>query len=368
VKSGALFGVRVLDLGLLLPSPFATRVLADLGADVLCVHPPQGDPGRELLPGMWRHLQAGKGATNVDLKTPEGLARLLDLVAESDVVMEGFRPGVADRLGIGFAASAARRPGLVYCSISGYGQSGPRSAMPAHDANVEASAGVFTGMLAAGEPPMTPYLPLADLSASMFAVTSVLAALLQRAQADTPLPAVHLDISMEEATLAFGLPRWGRYLADGSPVLAEDLVAYSPGAGVFATADGRHVALAAIEDPFWAALCRAIGRHDLARAPHDTYTGRSADRARLRAELARVVVTQESKKLLALLDSAGVPATLVRTADEVVEDAHLQARKALRRTASGVEVAHPVMWNGERPTPTTSLNRATWLIEPAVAT
>ncbi|MEP7740172.1 CoA transferase [Nocardioides sp. 31GB23] len=344
-----LAGLRVVDFGLLLPSPFVSRLLADLGADVISVHPPSGDPGYQLLPGIAPHLHRGKRAVRLDLKTPGGLDTALGILATADIVLEGFRPGVADRLGIGFQAVSARRPGVVYCSISGYGQSGPKRTMPAHDANIEASGGVFAGSLAVGDTPPTPYLPVADLSASMFAALSIVSAILGGVRSSGEPESVLLDVSMEESVMQFALPRWGRCLTDAVEPVAEDLVAYSAGAGVFATSDGRHVAIAAIETPFWSALCHGIGRADLASAPYDTHAGRSAERAELRTLVAEAIAGRTAAALIDELEPLGVPITLVRTVAEVAADEHLRARGAILPAPEGLRVAHPVVWSGTRP-------------------
>lgn len=346
--SAPLAGYRVVDFGLLLPSPFTSRLLADLGADVISIHPPAGDPGYELLPGAAPHLHRGKRAIRLDLKDPDALATALDIVATADIVLEGFRPGVAGRLGIGFEAVSARRPGIVYCSISGYGQTGPKRVVPAHDVNIEASGGAFAGAIAIGEEPPTPYMPVADLSASMFAAFSVVSAVLGQVRGEVS-ESVLLDVSMEESLIQFALPRWGRYLTDGQEPVAEDLVAYSAGAGVFATADGRQVAIAAIETPFWTALCHGLGRSELAAAPYDTHAGRRAHRAELRERVAEAIAGRTATALIDELEPLGVPITLVRTVAEVAADDHLRARGAIVPAADGLRVTHPVVWSGTRP-------------------
>jgi crotonobetainyl-CoA:carnitine CoA-transferase CaiB-like acyl-CoA transferase len=348
MQSQPLSGKRVVDFGQLLPCPYVSRLLGDLGADVVAVQPPSGDPAASILPGLAPHLSRGKDVVRIDLKQDGGLDRALDLVATADVVLEGFRPGVAERLGIGFEAVSARRPGVVYCSISGYGQSGPRRTVPAHDSNIQAAAGAFAGAIAAGAAPTTPYLPVADLSASMFAAFSVVSALLAR-ERDPNAPAVHLDVSMEETMLALALPRWGQFLQTGTEPAAADLIAYSAGAGVFRTADGRHVAVAAIEDHFWAALCDGIGRPELAAAPYDSLAGRTEERSRLRGEVAVAVAATTSDTLMARLGELGVPVTLVRTASEVSRDEHLRERGAIEPAGAGIRVHHPVLWSGVRP-------------------
>lgn len=347
MESAPLAGLRVIDFGLLLPSPYASRLLADLGADVVCIHPPTGDPAHQLLPGLAPYLAKGKRSVRIDLKTPEGLDAALDFIASADVVLEGFRPGVADRLGIGFQAASRRNPTVIYCSISGYGQDGPSHSLPAHDGNIEASGGAFAGVLAVGETPPTPYLPVADLSASMFAALSVVAAVLSRTK-EPATEAVRLDVSMQESLLQFGLPRWGRYLLDGSEPVPEDLVAYSAGAGVFPTADGRHVALAAIEDHFWTALCHALDRPELAAPPFETHTGRTAHREHLRTSIGDAISQRPAHDLIAHLEPRGVPISLVRTVAEVAQDPHLLARGAIKSAEGGTHVPFPVTWSGQR--------------------
>lgn len=336
-------------MGLLLPGPFATRLLSDLGADVIKVEPPTGDPGTTLLPGLAPFLERGKRAVQIDLKAEGGRELVLDLIATADVVLEGFRPGVADRLGVGFAAASERRPGIIYCSISGYGQDGPMRETPAHDANIEAAAGGYAGAIAIGEEPTTPYMPIADLSASMFAALSITAAIAQRAAgAGMREESVHLDVSMQEALTYFAVPRWGRYLADGVPPQAGDLVAYSPGAGMFRTADGRHVALAAIEDDFWTNLCTGIGRPELAEEPYTSHEQRMAHRWFLRPEIATAITQQQSTGLIETLSARGVPITLAKTVSEVAEDPHLLERGALTREGDGLRLDFPVRQGGRQ--------------------
>ncbi len=159
MESAPLAGLRVIDFGLLLPSPYASRLLADLGADVVCIHPPTGDPAHQLLPGLAPYLAKGKRSVRIDLKTPEGLDAALDFIASADVVLEGFRPGVADRLGIGFQAASRRNPTVIYCSISGYGQDGPSHSLPAHDGNIEASGAPSPACSPWVRPPRRPTCP-----------------------------------------------------------------------------------------------------------------------------------------------------------------------------------------------------------------
>jgi CoA:oxalate CoA-transferase len=335
----------VVDLGLLLPGPFATRLLADLGADVIKVEPPHGDPGVDLLPGLAHFLERGKRSLRVDLKTRAGVGLVLDLIATADVVLEGFRPGVADRLGIGFAAASSARPGLVYCSISGYGQDGPDRDRPAHDVNAQASGGAVAGVLALGLEASTPHLPFGDLSASLMAALSITAALLARTPGSE---SVHLDVSMQEAVAYCSVPRWGRYLREGMPPQLGDLVAYAPGAGVFTTRDGRQLALAAMETPFWRRLCATLCLDHLGDPPFDTHEGRMRSATSLREEIVAALRRLSFSEATASLGSHGVPFSVVRTVDEVCDDDHLRARGAIRESSDGLVVDYPVSAGGQR--------------------
>ncbi|MEQ1505263.1 MAG: CoA transferase, partial [Myxococcota bacterium] len=173
-------GIVVVDLTWNLPGPYASLILASLGAEVIKVEPPRGDPARSM-PKLFATLNRGKRGVTVDLTTEAGKARLNALLAGADVVLEGFRPGVADRLGCGAAEVRARHPRIVYCSISTWGQTGPLRDLPGHDLNAQALSGVcHLGRDAAGHPHGLP-LPVADLSAAMSAVASITAALVGRA-------------------------------------------------------------------------------------------------------------------------------------------------------------------------------------------
>ncbi len=172
---GLLEGVRVLDLGIWRPAPYATQLLAELGAEVIKVEPPGGDPMR-TYPGLFAGLHADKRGLVLDLKVPGGRARALDLAAGADVVVEGFRPGVADRLGVGYDHVRAVNPAVVYCSVSGLGQDGPLASAPGHDLNYAA----WSAMLAPdGGAPAVPAIPVADLAGGMAAAFAVCAALVR---------------------------------------------------------------------------------------------------------------------------------------------------------------------------------------------
>jgi crotonobetainyl-CoA:carnitine CoA-transferase CaiB-like acyl-CoA transferase len=337
-----LAGVRVIDFCLYLPGPYCTRVLADLGAEVVKVEPLRGDPIRAFMPGAYEQLNRGKQAVALDLKDPEGLAAAHELVAGADVVLEGFRPGVAHRLGVGFETCAALRPGIVYASLSGYGQSGPDRDHPGHDIGYEASGGAFAAALAAGDALAAPPVAVGDLGGALFAATTISAHLVSRAREEAVTEAVHLDVALQEAVVHLSAPRWAAALRDGGEVRVEALANFAPGMGLFRTADDRWVALASVEDKFWAGLCAALGAPELAAAPYDEHVARMRARAALRDALTARIAERTLDELTAALRAHDVPLDAVRDADAVLADEHLRARGIFRAVDGGLHVDFPV--------------------------
>lgn len=349
LSAAPLAGIKVADFSLYLPGPYATRLLADLGAEVTKVEPPRGDPIREFLPGVYEFLNRGKRVLTLDLKQEVGVAEARELVGGSDVLLEAFRPGVAARLGFGFEASAALRPGLVYCSLSGYGQDGPERDRPGHDIGYEASGGAYAGVLAIGDPPAPPHVAIGDLGGALFAALSICAALVGRGGAGEEAEASRIDVSMQEAVVHLSATRWGRYLRDGVEPGIDDLASYAPGAGFFETADGHFVALASVEGKFWDGLCRALDRDDLAAPPYDTHAGRMQHRASLRDELAGAIALVPVEELERRLGAEDVPLDRVRTAGEVCADPHLLERGIVRALDDGLHLDFPGLLGGRRP-------------------
>lgn len=265
-----LLGLRVIDLSLFLPGPYLTLMLADHGAEVIKVEPPgEGDPTRHLGPRdggetvYFRNLNRGKKSVVVDLKNPQDREALLELCETADVFVESFRPGVVERLGVGYEQLRARNPRIVYCSISAFGQQGPNRDRPAHDLAVEGLSGVLSITLGQDGKPAIPGLPLADLLASLHGLAGVLMALLRREQTGK---GDYLDIAMHDSMLA-GTPNvLGPTLAENRQ--PEPRHERSTGGAAFyrlyETADGRHLALGGQEPKFVRALLGALGRLDLA--------------------------------------------------------------------------------------------------------
>ncbi|MEK6608452.1 MAG: CoA transferase [Myxococcota bacterium] len=252
-------GVRVLDLTRLIPGPLCTLVLRDLGADVVKIEEPAVGDYLRLLPGglsgRFTALNRGKRSVALDLKSPAGRDALLRMAERSQVVVETFRPGVLDRLGVGFAALRAKNRSIVLCSITGYGQDGPLRDRAGHDADYIATAGVLDQSGHVGGPPELPGVQVGDCAGALWGVIGVLAAL-RGGQAR------HVDVSMTEAAMSFVIPMLGEVLAMGrAPARGTDRLTGGVACyGVYATADG-HVAVGALEPKFWQAFCDVIGRH-----------------------------------------------------------------------------------------------------------
>ena len=261
-------GIRVLDLSRLLPGPFLTMILADLGADVVKVEDPRvGDymrqmgPGKQGLSGRFLAINRGKRSLALDLKAPAGRDAFLRMVDRADVVVETFRPDVLDRLGVGYAALRERNRGIVLCSISGYGKDGPYAQRAGHDLNYIGLAGVLAmGGEAAGRKPAMPGVQIADMAGgALWGATAVLGALVGRGRTGE---GAHLDISMTEGALALLAAEIGNHDCEGhSPTRGTEmlngrLACY----GVYQTADGKYLSVGALEPKFWIAFNVAIGR------------------------------------------------------------------------------------------------------------
>lgn len=259
-------GVRVLDLSSFLPGPLAGLLLADMGATVLKVEAPVGDAMRRIGPRddegeplFHGAVNAGKAVRHMDLKQTAIRAEFLELVAAHDVLIEGFRPGVMQRLGLDYPILRHVNAGLVYCAISGYGATGPAALVAGHDANYLAMSGVLHRNGKAGPEFYDP--PLADVSGSLFAVIAILGALRAR---DADGQGCAIDIGLADTPMPLQLFQVAGYGLDGTiPGRRETYL--NGGAAfyqVYETSDARHVALGAVEPKFWSAFCAAAGRPD----------------------------------------------------------------------------------------------------------
>jgi alpha-methylacyl-CoA racemase len=269
-KDGPLAGTRVLDLSRLLPGPYCSRILADFGADVIKVERPGGGDWSRYVPPLdpesgegllFRALNRGKKSLTLNLKAVEGRAILLQLAATADVFLESFRPGVMDRLGLGYEALVGANPRLVYCSLSGYGPDGPYRARAGHDLNYQGLSGLLDLTGPRGGPPSIVGAPVADLAGATWAAVGILLALVEREQTGQ---GQRVDSSLLGGALSFlSLPvarhLGGQPLVRGAGDLNGGLLCYN----IYETKDGGYVTLSALEPEFWAVFCQAVGRQDL---------------------------------------------------------------------------------------------------------
>jgi crotonobetainyl-CoA:carnitine CoA-transferase CaiB-like acyl-CoA transferase len=261
-------GIRVVDLSLFLPGPAMTQVMADHGAEVIKVESHGGEPNRRIGPERdgvsvyFANTHRGKQSLCLDLKQPAGVEALLRLAETADVFVESFRPGVVDRLGVGYAALAARAPHIVYVSISAFGQSGPYRDRPAHDLAVEAMSGILSVNRGWDDRPWAPAIACADMLVANMALSGVLMALLRR---QTTGKGDYLDVAMLDALMA-SLPNgYGLPMTTGEQPDARHERTWGGNAmyRVYKTADGKFVALGGAEIKFATNLLTALGRPDL---------------------------------------------------------------------------------------------------------
>ncbi|MDX6379421.1 MAG: alpha-methylacyl-CoA racemase, partial [Rubrobacteraceae bacterium] len=252
----------VLDFSTLLPGPLATLILAEAGARVVKIErPDRGDEMRSYAPKFGEDsvnfalLNRGKESLEIDLKTPEGRARLRPLIEQADVLVEQFRPGVMERLGLGYSDVSSINPGIVYCSISGYGQDGPKAGVAAHDLNYVAEAGLLSLVSDTNSAPVLPHALLADIGGGTYpAVMNILLGLLRRERTGE---GAYLDVSMSDNVFTFLYWTIGNGIAAGEwPKSGGELVTGgSPRYNLYHTSDGRYVAAAPLEERFWQNFC-----------------------------------------------------------------------------------------------------------------
>lgn len=326
-------GIRVLDFSTLLPGPLASLILAEAGAEVIKVERPGGEDMRRHAPFMgatsaaFALLNRGKSAIEIDLREAGAAAQLLALAPTVDIVLEQFRPGVMARLGLGYEQWREANARIIYCAITGYGQTGPLAQAAGHDLNYQARAGTL-GLCAGtdGMPGMPPTLTGDIAGGSWPAVANLLLALRRR---DLSGEGCFIDIAMAESLLTFlfwGLAAGqatGRWPRTGSELFTGG----SPRYRLYATADGRHLAVAPLEDRFWEAFCEAIALP----AP---YRDDRRDPAATIGAVAQRLAAHPAAHWQAIFDRADCCANVVHSVEEAVRDLHFRARDVFARGVS----------------------------------
>jgi len=330
--SGPLSGVRVLDLSRVLAGPFCTMLLGDLGAEVIKVERPGGgDDTREWGPpfaagesAYYLCVNRNKKSVALDLKSPKGIAAVRALSARSDVVLENFRVGVADKLGLGYEALAQGNPGLVYCSITGYGQTGPYRDLPGYDFILQAMSGLMSVTGEPGGEPMKLGVATVDLTAGMYAAVAILAALRSR---DATGQGQRIDLALMDSALSWLANVGGNYLVSGNvPGRFGNAHATIVPYQVFRSKDG-HLAVGIGNDGQYRTFCGIAGAPELSSDERfSTNPARVRNREALIPLLERVFARRPTAEWIELLWGEGIPAGPINTVDRALEDPNTVAR------------------------------------------
>ena len=340
--NGALEGITVLDLSQGAAGPTCAMSLGDLGARVLKVEPPGGEWGRGLGPPFVEGVAAAflgmnrnKRSIVIDLKKPGGSEVVLRLAEQCDVALESFRPGVADRLGIGHEAMAARNPRLIYAAISAFGQDGPWRDRPGVDGVAQAMGGLMSVTGTADGPPVKVGVPAADMAAGMYATQGILAALIARERTGS---GQRVDVSLLDSLLAYQVVPLSMYLASGQlPQRLGSAAPYAAPNEAYATQDGQ-VMVAAYSPKRWAALCTALGKPELAGDPRfDSNEKRVSARSELTNILEPLFSARTTAEWIEILDDADILCGPLLTYSELVAQDHVAKGDAL------VTVEHPAV-------------------------
>lgn len=357
IKDLPLKGVRVIEVCNVAAGPFCGLLLADMGADVVKVENPEGGDTLRSWPPIndgysenFASLNRNKRSITLNLKEPEDLALLHALVLDADVLIENNRPGVMDRLGAGYAQLSALKPSLVYCSISAYGQSGPRSQEGGFDLTVQAMSGIMSITGEAGGPPVKCGVPLADFASGLYGAFSIVSALRTAQSAGR---GCHLDVPMLGATLGIAALQTSEYFGSGrDPVKLGSAHPRNAPYRVFRSRDG-HFSMAAGNNALWRSVCKTVGREDLlADARFQTPTTRAQHQDALLEILEVEFAREDSATWLARFQAAGVPSAPINTYSQVLRDPqvdHMQWVQPLDLPNGAVTrtFASPVRISGE---------------------
>jgi alpha-methylacyl-CoA racemase len=321
-----LSGIRILDLSRLLPGPYLTQLLSDLGAEVIKVETPlAGDHARLAPPemglgNMYETINQGKKSLALNYRNPRGRALFLQLAATADVVLEGFRPTIADKYGIGYRDVCTVKPDIVYCSLSGYGRDGPYKQRAGHDFNYLSIGGAFSLNGRPGEKPIPYGLPVADLSGGMLAAIAILGALVGRERGG---PGMYLDMALLDGVISWVTPLALSAYFSGLEVGAgtHPLLGGRAFFNIYETSDGKYLTLAAIEPHFWGDFCKTVGRPDLIARQFDPSISKEVE----------AIFKQKSRaEWLALFAGSDACVEPVNSVEEMLVDPQVQARGHVR--------------------------------------
>ncbi len=353
-----LAGIRVLDLSRVLAGPYCTALMADLGAEIIKIEPPQGDDYRHIGPfkdgesALFTLNNRGKQSVVLDLKNPADLAVAQQIAARVDVVVENFRPGVAERLGLGADALRAANPGLVYCSISGFGQQGPFRDLPAYDLVVQAMSGLMAGTGEEGGAPLKTGESVAYLIAGLFASWSIMAALVQRGRTGQ---GATLDVAMYDALFSMLTTSHAlHFYAGQAPQRVGNRHPLSTPFGCYATRDGQ-VVIAVLSSKQFAALAGLIGTSEAADDPRfASDESRTTHEPAIKALIENWSSDLTTEQAVAALTGAGIPTAPIWDIAKAADNEHTQARGLVSqlphsKLGTAPSVGQPVRFDGEKP-------------------
>lgn len=320
-------GLKVLDFSRLLPGPFCSLLLADMGADVIKIEDPKGGDYARYYPpilgnsgAFFESLNRNKRSVTLNLKHPQAREIVLRMVEESDVVLETFRPGVMDALGLGYTDLSAFNPQIIYCSISGYGHTGAFREKAGHDMNYLAHSGLLSQTMS-GDSLALPGFQLADIAGgALYAATGILAALYKRSRSHT---GSFLDISMTEGALSFAIPMLAIHAAGGNTNPAQGMLNGGIAAyNIYRTKDGKHLAVAALEPKFWMGFVDALKRPDLIDKGHLEGSQEQI------ATIASIIADHDLEHWVRVFESSDVCVEPVLNLDETLESTLHKSRNA----------------------------------------
>ena len=322
-----LAGIRVADFSHVMAGPFASHILRLLGAEVIKIESHSGDQFRNYgsnreFDGMspaFIAANVGKKSIALDLKDPADNEIARQIVARCDVLLENFRPGVIDRLGLGYGVARELRPDIVFCSVSGYGQDGDQRDWPAIDNIVQATSGMMMLSGAEGDPPVRVGFPMVDTLTGQTAAVAILSALVQRERTGE---GAYIDVAMLDASLAFMTSALTPFLVTGNSLKRLGNTGYSelPTAGLFTTQDGRHISLGVVQENQFVLLARLLKREDwLADPLYATPDARRANFDEMHRQLQVIFLRREAAQWESELSAAGIPCGKVRRVSEAAE-------------------------------------------------
>jgi alpha-methylacyl-CoA racemase len=341
-----LSGVKILDLSQYISGPFASLMLGDMGAQVLKIEPPRGDEMQSLGPRdtsgdalFYSALNAGKSLLHIDLKTDAGLASILEMIKDADVLIEGFRPGVMARLQIDYQSLKQLNPSLIYCSISGYGSNGPLSPSAGHDGNYLAASGILDRN--GDEQPFFFDPPMADMSGGLFAAIAILGALNGRNRTGE---GTHIELGLADTLMPLQLMQiaeWG----ENATVPTRQSTYFNGAAAyyqVYSASDGRYVMLGAVESKFWRNFCLAAGREDWIVRHGDAFPQDA-----LIADISDFFEEYTAAQIAARFDGIECCLSPVLNLEEALTSDQVQSRGLVRQAKDGLQALFPATFDGE---------------------